>query len=130
MRAVNRLMRCKDGGKPRARMGHHGRSTTLSSTAVVPSYSRRDSCDAKDARHVPGGRKSPAHIFDTRRQMLLALTQLTHLPVRHTHFAVHRGGYGNVLLAQLKVARAKMQFAETAVAVGNERTHTAGLSQR
>jgi hypothetical protein len=60
------------------------------------------------------------------------LTQLTHLrfrviqPERHTHFAVHRHCYCEVLLSLPAIAPAVMQFAESEVAMAGP--HAAGLS--
>ena len=44
--------------------------------------------------------------------------------------APHRRHDGEALLAQLKVARAAKQFAETQVAVRNKRAHAARLGER
>jgi hypothetical protein len=84
--------------------------------------------------------KSQAHSFDAEsgsrraRRGAHALTQLAHLclrlprPVGHAHFAVHLYRGGEMLLRLLEIAIAAMQFAETEVAMGDKRTHAAGLS--
>jgi hypothetical protein len=61
------------------------------------------------------------------------LTQLAQLrfrllrPVGHAHFAVHRHRGGEVLLGLLAIAPAAVKFAEAEVAMGDTRTHAAGL---
>jgi hypothetical protein len=51
-------------------------------------------------------------------------------PACHAHFAVHRRRDGEVLLSLSGIADAVMHFAETEVAVGDERAHAAGLGER
>src|SRR5262247_1199183 len=51
-------------------------------------------------------------------------------PVGHAHFAVHRRRDNEVLPSLTGIAHAVMHFAETEVAVGNEWTHAARLSER
>src|SRR5262249_17510584 len=66
----------------------------------------------------------------------LPLPKLAHFsrgllhPVGHIHFAVHRRRDGEVLVCLLAVATVAMHFGKTKVAVGDERTHAAGLGKR
>jgi hypothetical protein len=49
-------------------------------------------------------------------------------PVGHAHFTVHRHRGGEVLLRLLAIAPPAVKFAETEVAVSDQRTHAAVLS--
>ena len=87
------------------------------------------------------GRRTPASHQDLALDLnadtgTLPLPKLAHFSrgllqsVSHAHFTVHRRRDGEALLAQLKVARAAKQFAETQVAVRNKRAHAARLGER
>src|SRR5262249_21142804 len=70
------------------------------------------------------------------RRRAPCLTQLAHLclrllrPVAHAQFAVHRYRGGEVLLSVPTIALTAIQFAETKLAVGDERAHSALLGKR
>jgi len=67
------------------------------------------------------------------RELLSQLKQLHFCllqPIRDAHFAVHRRRDGEVLLSLTGIAHAVMHLAETQVAVGDKRTHAAGLGER
>jgi hypothetical protein len=112
---------------------HRQRPPRQSST-LPESLRRRTLLPCAQVRKSPGTFLMPKADVIVHWRCAPILTQLAQLrfrlvkPVGHAHFTVHRHRGGEVIMGLLAIAPAAMQFAVAQVAMGDKRSHAAGLS--